>query len=147
MKRLSLIPSLVNVIHILETVAAQYVRHEIHVHSFACMQFQCIISQLLTRYHFFGERIRIGHHAKPFFSFLQAAQHFCAEYFVCRILLPVLDGTTERGRKKRHLLRPQYLRQIMIEITGFLHIAQNENERTGSPLNQHRRKQRSGRGT
>ena len=33
----------------------------------------------------------------------------------------------------------------MIEITGFLHIAQNENERTSSPLNQYRRKQRSGR--
>ena len=95
-----ILPRLVDVVHIFETVAAQYVRHEVHIHPLACMQFQCILSQFLTRDHLFGQRIRIGHHAKPLFSFLQATQHFCTEYFVCRILLPVLDGAAERRRKK-----------------------------------------------
>lgn len=64
-----ILPRLVDVVHIFETVAAQYVRHEVHIHPLACMQFQCILSQFLTRDHLFGQRIRIGHHAKPLFSF------------------------------------------------------------------------------
>lgn len=64
-----ILPRLVNVIHIFETVAAQYVRHKVHIPPLACMQFQCILPQFLTRDHLFGQRIRIGHHAKPLFSF------------------------------------------------------------------------------
>lgn len=43
-----ILPRLVDVVHIFETVTAQHVRHEVHVYPLSCMQFQCIVSKFFT---------------------------------------------------------------------------------------------------
>ena len=140
-----ILPRLVHIIHVLEAVAAQHFRHEVHIHLFARMEFQGFISQLLTGNDFFRQRIRAGNHAKPFLAFLQAAQHFRAENLVGGIFLSVLYGAAEGRGEEQHPFGSQNLCQVVIEIPGFFQIAENKDKRTFSPLYQHGRKQRSGR--
>ena len=131
----------VHVVHILETVTTQYFRNKVHIDLLTQMEFQGLVSQLLTGNDLLSQRIRIGNHAKSLLSFLQAAQHFRTENFVCSIFLPILYGATERRGEKQYLFRSQNLCQVMIEIPRFLQIAENKNKRTFHPLYQYGRKQ------
>ena len=80
----SILPRLVHIIHILEPIAAQHFRNKVHIHLFAGMKLQGFISQFLTGYNFFRQRIRIGNYTKPFFSLLQV--RFSEETAAIRIV-------------------------------------------------------------
>ena len=66
----SILPRFVHIIHILEPIATQHFRNKVHIHLFADMKLQGFISQLLTGYDFFRQRIRISNYTKPLFSLL-----------------------------------------------------------------------------
>ena len=150
-----ILPRLVDIIHVLETIAAQHVDHKLHVDPLAHVQLQRLLVQLLPRDDLLHQRVGIGDHAeaaqrrpRPVGRGLaQAAQHLGAEYLVGGILLPVLDGAAERRGKEQHLLLAQHLRQVVVEVTRLLEVAPDEDKRTTAPLHQRREEQRHGRGT
>ena len=123
----------------------QHIRDKGRVYLLADIQFQSLIAQFFTGYNFLRQCIRIGDDAQALLPFLQTAQYFRAENLICRIFLPVLNGTAERRRKEKYSFCPQHLRQVVIKIPRFLQIAQNKDKRTTSLLHQYRRKKRSSR--
>ena len=119
----------VDIVHVFEAIAAQHVGNECHVYPFSAMQFQGFVFQFHFRHYFFGQCVGVSDDAQLLAVLLQAAQYLGAQYFVGGILLPVFDGTAERGGEEEHLLRAQCLAEVVIEVAGFFQVAQNE-ERT-----------------
>ena len=78
----------------------QHIRDKGRVYLLADIQFQSLIAQFFTGYDFLRQCIRIGDDAQALLPFLQTAQYFRAENLICRIFLPVLNGTAERRRKE-----------------------------------------------
>ena len=127
----------VDIIHALEAVAVQHLGDEGHVHPLVGVQLQGLVGQFGARHHLLGQGVGIGDDAEGRVGPLQAAQHLGAQYLVGGILLPVLDGAAERRGEEQHFRIAQHLHQVVIEIAGFFHIAQDEDKRTEGLPGQH----------
>ena len=96
---------LIYIIHIFKTITMQHIRYKSSIHLFTHTQFQGLIAQFLTGYHFLSQRIGISDDTQTFLSFLQTAQHLRTQNLIGCVFLSVLDGTPERRRKKKHRFR------------------------------------------
>ena len=119
------LPRLIDVISLLKSEITQLM-HDIYL---CCLlsdsKFEDSLIQNLLGNHEFRQGIRIRNDIDLLAS-RQSCQHFRSQDFVCRIPLTVLDGAAVAGRKEEDTLLSQHLRKIMIEITRFICIIENE---------------------
>ena len=86
---------LIYIIHIFKTITMQHIRYKSSIHLFTHTQFQGLIAQFLTGYHFLSQRIGISDDTQSFLSFLQTAQHLRTQNLIGCVFLPIFNRATE----------------------------------------------------
>ena len=118
----------IDIIHSMETKAEQRLLDKRHIDTFATIKHQRLFTKSLAGDHSFGKRIRRCDEKERSVSCVNTTQYVGAQYLVTHIALAVFGSTAEATGKEEHIIIPQNLYQIMIEIASLLGIIQHKDK-------------------
>ena len=124
------LPGLVNVIGFFEAEFDESVAQCCEVNGLSHAERESLIVQLFFRHHEFGQGAGRGYDIDGRSRSAHACEHFCAQYFVGGIALPVFRGPAIGRWEEQHALRIHHLCKIVVEVARFVGVGQYEECRT-----------------